>query len=437
MEELDEVYEVDDSSSQARRWCFTINNPFGTDIEDIDLHTNILPIKTDYYDNAILEELQQSNLFNFKFVKGKKKISDDGFEEYIYERAFFKDADSAFEYFKSLENFKYVIFSVERGLNEQTEHLQGFIVFNCSRRFRTVRKEMLFHHIEKAKGTNVQCRSYCLKSDTHIAGPYESDGFCEERSRNDIKAFYELIENGATNSDLKKMFPTLYERNINKIHKFKADIANEKYKYSLRDVEVIYIYGNAGVGKSESVYLKHGLQDLFSVDHYDNSMFTGYEFEDTILLDEFTDSLNPQFFNKLLDKGPLHLRGLGTSDYAAYHKVYIVSNYSPKDIYLNLKKSVKDYTVYKAIQRRIHTVIHIMPNGEERVEKVTEWEPCTDERKKKLGLTKQIKCSYEIDENGDKVILYDRYATTPEDMDVLYDASELKEIDDAFGQLKF
>lgn len=432
---MEDIEELEDSSSQSRRWCFTINNPFGTDIEEIDISVNSLPVKTDYYEKSTLDNLKQSDLFNFKYVKGQKRIDDDKFEEYVYERAFFKDAPSAFEYFKSLENFKYVIFSVEKGLNEQTEHIQGFIIFNCGRRFRTVRKDFLYHHIEKAQGTNVQARGYCLKSDTHIDGPYESDGFCEERSRTDLKSFYEMVESGSTNQELKKMFPKLYEKNVNKIHKFRADAIEEKYKYSLRDVEVTYIYGAPGAGKTRKVFLDNNPRDIFSVDHYDNSMFTGYEFEDIILMDEFTDALNPQMLNKLLDNPAVHLRGLGTADYAAYHKVYIVSNYSPSEIYKRLKSTSEDYKVYKAIQRRIHNVIRMEYGGKEIIERITEWEPCTNEKEIKLGLTKQIKCTYEFDSEGNKLYLYNRYNPVSDMLQI--SPAEQKEIDDAFGQIEF
>lgn len=434
---MDDIEEIEDSSSQARRWCFTINNCYGTDIENIDMSKNTLPIKTDYYDASLLESLKQSNLFNFKYVKGQKRIDDDKSEEFVYERAFFKNADCAFEYFQSLENFKYVIFSVERGKDEQTEHIQGFIIFNCSRRFRTVRKEFLFHHIEKAKGTNVQARSYCLKSDTHIDGPYESDGFCEERSRTDLKSFYEMVESGATNQELKIAFPKIYEKNVNKIHKFRADAMEQKYKYSLRDVEVTYIYGKPGVGKTRKVFFENDPKDIFSVDHYDNSMFTGYEFEDVLLLDEFTGKLEPQAFNRLLDNPSVHLRGLGTADYAAFHKVYIVSNYSPRDIYASLKNSPKDYDIYIAIQRRIHNVIRLEHGGKEIIERVTEWEPCTDEREIKLGLTKQVKCTYEFDSAGNKIYLFNRENPCLVDCHPIINAAESKEIEEAFGQIEF
>ena len=434
---MDDIEEIEDSSSQARRWCFTINNCYGTDIENIDMSKNTLPIKTDYYDASLLESLKQSNLFNFKYVKGQKRIDDDKSEEFVYERAFFKNADCAFEYFQSLENFKYVIFSVERGKDEQTEHIQGFIIFNCSRRFRTVRKEFLFHHIEKAKGTNFQARSYCLKSDTHIDGPYESDGFCEERSRTDLKSFYEMVESGATNQELKIAFPKIYEKNVNKIHKFRADAMEQKYKYSLRDVEVTYIYGKPGVRKTRKVFFENDPKDIFSVDHYDNSMFTGYEFEDVLLLDEFTGKLEPQALNRLLDNPSVHLRGLGTADYAAFHKVYIVSNYSPRDIYVSLKNSPKDYDIYKAIQRRIHNVIRLEHGGKEIIERVTEWEPCTDEREIKLGLTKQVKCTYEFDSAGNKIYLFNRENPGLVDCHPVINAAESKEIEDAFGQIEF
>lgn len=47
---MEDIEILEDSTSQSRRWCFTINNCFGTDIEEINMSKNTLPIKTDYYD---------------------------------------------------------------------------------------------------------------------------------------------------------------------------------------------------------------------------------------------------------------------------------------------------------------------------------------------------------------------------------------------------
>ena len=72
MEEKEEI----SLSTQARRWVFTINNPMGENVEEIDISKCDIPIKPDYYDSSIIKELEDSNCFHFKYVKVKIKVDD-------------------------------------------------------------------------------------------------------------------------------------------------------------------------------------------------------------------------------------------------------------------------------------------------------------------------------------------------------------------------
>ena len=133
---------------QARKWCFTINNPFEPN-EEVNPETSDLPIMEDYYSKKSMLEAEESDCFIFKYVK--VPIGKDEFEtkDYLVKRPFFKDLESAKLYLQGLEGMKYLIFQIEKGENENTEHIQGFITFRHPKRFQTMKMFYLLPILKK------------------------------------------------------------------------------------------------------------------------------------------------------------------------------------------------------------------------------------------------------------------------------------------------
>ena len=76
-----EISEHIKSDKQARRWCFTINNPFEPN-EEVNPETSDLPIMEDYYSKKSMLEVEESDCFIFKYVK--VPIGKDEFETKDY-----------------------------------------------------------------------------------------------------------------------------------------------------------------------------------------------------------------------------------------------------------------------------------------------------------------------------------------------------------------
>ena len=110
-----EEEELISAATQGRRWVFTINNPLGEGIEEVDITKTELEVKEDYYSSSIMQELRESDCFDFKYIKVSKKVDEFSSEEFVINRPFFKSIEKAQEYFQSLESFKYCIFSMEIG----------------------------------------------------------------------------------------------------------------------------------------------------------------------------------------------------------------------------------------------------------------------------------------------------------------------------------
>ena len=262
------------ADSQARRFCFTINNPDKTD------------------------------------------------DEYC-------------KYIENLEHFKYCAFQRERGHETGTEHIQGFIVFTIAKRFSTIKNYFPKAHIEQAQGSNVQCRDYCTKSDTRISGPFELGQFSEARERTDIKNIMDLVKSGADNKTIRDLFPKQYLQFRDKINAVRQDMLDEDYGKRMRDVSVTYIYGETGTGKTYNVLTHYGFDKVYRVTDYIKDPWDGYE--KVVLFEEFRSQIPIWTMLNYLDIYPLKLSSRFRNKRACYDKVFITTNVSPLCQYSGVK----------------------------------------------------------------------------------------------------
>lgn len=264
---------------------------------------------------------------------------------------------------------KYACFQKEKGEKTGTLHFQFFVDFKNARTFKWVKENLPYGcHFKPMRSTKTHCRDYCTKQDTRVSEKYYEIGeFIEERQRTDLSKILELMKLGLSFSQVQSVYPTqciMYKRQL---MDYLQSLHNDTNKTKFRDVKVCYIYGAPGVGKTKYVYDKVGAENLFTVDMYDNSMFTHYDNENTLLLDEFTGKIDITYLNKLLDRYPVQLRGLNTVKYAGYENVYIVSNLSLKSLYKN--EQSEQPTIYNALLRRIGKIIRIDDFGVHHIEK--------------------------------------------------------------------
>ena len=66
----------------------------------------------------------------------------------------------------------YLVAQKERGA-EGTEHIQAYISFENAVAFTTVKTIFQGAHIEAARGSPEENRTYCTKEETRVAGPWE------------------------------------------------------------------------------------------------------------------------------------------------------------------------------------------------------------------------------------------------------------------------
>lgn len=243
------------------------------------------------------------------------------------------------EYIENLKGLEYAIFQLEQG-ESGTPHFQIYLEFKNQKRFETLKNQFPTAHIEKRLGTKEQARNYCMKEETRIVGPVEIGQFIpEERGkRKDLEELAEAILNGADEFEVMELYPHLYLKYRKHIKGMIEDIRYRHYARNDRDkVEVIYIGGLPGVGKSYFVRSLHKENPLYVVTDYRNP-FDNYRGEKAILFEEFRSNIPLVNMLNYLDRYTCQLPARYNNKYACWHKVYIISNMDLSEQYSYMKK---------------------------------------------------------------------------------------------------
>lgn len=257
----------------------------------------------------------------------------------------------------------------EIGANEQTPHTHLYINLapsNC--RFSTLKSKFPTAHIEKVKGTSQENRDYIQKEGkwkdtekgtTSIPGTFEEFGECpveQQGKSREADIILELLKDGANNLEVIEACPTAMKI-IDKIERTRSILRDAQFATSWRNLEVTYIFGKTGAGKTRSVMDKHGYINCYRVTDYKHP-FDTYDGQDVIIFEEFRGGLKHGDMLNYLDGYPLLLPCRYFNRQACYTKVFIITNIPPDEQYRNI-----DPESQKAFFRRIHKVIEYTANG--------------------------------------------------------------------------
>ena len=257
----------------------------------------------------------------------------------------------------------------EIGANEQTPHTHLFINLapsNC--RFSTLKSKFPTAHIEKVKGTSQENRDYILKEGkwketekgtTSIPGTFEEFGECpveQQGKSREVDMILELLKDGANNLEVIEACPSAMKI-IDKVERTRSILRDAQYATTWRELEVTYIFGKTGAGKTRSVMDKHGYINCYRVTDYKHP-FDTYDGQDVIIFEEFRGGLKHGDMLNYLDGYPLLLPCRYFNRQACYTKVFIITNIPPDEQYRNI-----DPESQKAFFRRIHKVVEYTFNG--------------------------------------------------------------------------
>lgn len=343
-----------------------------------------------------IAEKKNSRVANWVGTWNNPSMTDEEFEKFLnklYEDDF----------------LTYAVFQREKGEKCGTIHFQFFVTFKSALRFTRV-KEILPYgcHFKPMRSTKAKCRNYCSKGDTRVSGPYEIGEFYEERERTDYNMALRMLHSGFKLSEIWDNYPALEPMYGSRFEKIYTRLHNEQCKCTCRNLEVVYIYGPERVGKTSYVFgLQDDLSDIYQIALLNEYWFTNYEYQKAIFIDEFTGQIKPiTKMNKLLEPYPLMLNMKNGFVYAAFEKVFIISNYPLKDVYVAEQTEKK--ASYDAFCKRINKIIRFDEKGEIYIEKETIWEDIPENERKFKGLTKRASKVYTYDRLGKRTLVYDR-----------------------------
>lgn len=266
-------------------------------------------------------------------------------------------------------NIKSCVFycmSSEVGGKEKTHHTHIFIACSSAVRFSTIKNRFPIAHIDLAKGSCQQNRDYVFKegkwkntekNETKLPDqqfewgtiPIERQG-----ARNDLADLYDMIKSGLSNFEIMEENPD-FMLQIDKLDKARQVVHEEKYKNVFRELEVVYIWGKTGTGKTKGVMEKFGYDHVYRVTNYNHGGFDGYKGQDVLILEEFRSSFNIQELLVYLDGYPLELPCRYANKVACFTKVFILSNVDLLEQYPREFDSSSE--TWNAFIRRIHKVI--------------------------------------------------------------------------------
>lgn len=257
----------------------------------------------------------------------------------------------------------------EIGANEHTPHTHLFINLSPSNcRFSTLKSKFPGAHIEKVVGTSAENRAYILKDGkwkdtekgtTSIPDSFEEFGECPDEHQGksrEADKILELLKDGANNMEIIDAVPSAFKV-IDKVERTRSIMRDAQFANCWRDLEVTYIYGATGSGKTRSVMDAYGYQNCYRVTDYKHP-FDTYDGQDVIIFEEFRGGLKHGDMLNYLDGYPLLLPCRYFNRQACYTKVFIITNVSPDYQYSNVDSESR-----RAFFRRITKIVVFRGDG--------------------------------------------------------------------------
>lgn len=247
---------------------------------------------------------------------------------------------------------QYLVFQKEVG-QQNTEHLQGYLELTARKTLRQV-KQLLGDrlHLERRKGTPEQARTYCMKEDGRLDGPFEYGDFSGTRisnagRRTDLAVVRERIRTGASELDIADEFFALWCQYHGSFRRYRTmcfPVRNWKSR-------VIVCVGPPGTGKSR--YAMENYPGAYWKQR--SEWWDQYEGHETVVLDDFYGWLPYDTLLRMCDRYPCLLQSKGGQVQFLAKTIIITSNHTPAQWYKNC--------ILQAFIRRVDEWRYYDPTG--------------------------------------------------------------------------
>ena len=256
-----------------------------------------------------------------------------------------------------------------------TYHTHIFLFSPSPIRFSTIKNRFPTAHIEKAYGSAATNRAYILKegrwadtakAETSVPGTFAEWGELPADSEDKAPEMFQLMQelrSSKSTMEVLEEHPNLAFR-IRDIELLRQTILAEKYSAENRKLEVTYLYGASGVGKTWGIFEQHDPWEICRITNYRGARgisFDGYNGQDVLVFEEFNSQVPIEDMLNYLDIYPLALPARYNDKTACYTMVYITSNLPVEKQYRSEQWDRPE--TWRAFLRRIHTVIEYLPDG--------------------------------------------------------------------------
>lgn len=268
----------------------------------------------------------------------------------------------------NMDKVEYCIYQQEETVTTKRRHWQGYLKLKKGKRMRlTTLKRNVFSgdntvHIDFRHGPEHdaieycrKCEEYCLKDiwkekGLRVPGTEvvefgvrpDTDTCGDSKTTESLKRLTMDIDSRTAETGRIPSMLEIYENNLDvcaRFHSFVKDFVARKRKTlcpASRNIEVIVLWGEAGVGKTSQVIYGPDGGDVYKLDtgsEAGRTWFDGYDGETVLLIDDFYGDINIRMMLNILDRYRTRLPVKSSHDWAMWNKVYITSNVHPTHWY--------------------------------------------------------------------------------------------------------
>ena len=256
-----------------------------------------------------------------------------------------------------------------------TYHTHIFLYSPSPMRFSTIKGRFPTAHIEKAYGSAKDNRDYIRKegrwadtekAETSVPGTFEEWGDLpaekEEASPDNYRLLQSLRE-GMTSLEAVEDNPDRFYH-YREIETVRQSILEDTYSTTMRQVEVTYLFGASGTGKTRGIFERHNPKSICRITDYGGKngvRFDSYRGQEVLVFEEFHSQIPISAMLNYLDIYPIMLPARYNDRVACYTTVYLTSNIPLEAQYQEIQRYQLE--TWYAFLRRIHNVIEYLPDG--------------------------------------------------------------------------
>lgn len=223
-----------------------------------------------------------------------------------------------------------------------TPHMHMVLEDPAKSRFTAVKKLFPGIHIERTRGNKAQAEDYILKRGRFeekkhtviIPAVFHGVIKASQGMRNDLEIIADLIDQGLTPNEIMRTNIN-FRKHDSLIRRAYFDKREQETPHC-RQVKVFWHVGESGSGKSytsQQLIEKHGAEQIYFMNDYENGGFDNYCGEPILFMDEFKGGMKFQTLLGLLDQYKIQVHCRYANCIALWTEVHITSIYPPEEAY--------------------------------------------------------------------------------------------------------